>query len=169
MTLPELLDNAIQAAIVVRQFGVAFTTYVLGFASLGWGLFILGTWNSPRRQHGAGAVVGRVFVGTLFINSATWLNSVALTVTGYGVPAQNASSLVGSGGSVPQQIFTAALVWVATLGVLSILRGTHLLIVAGDSAGRPTSMQEDPLWTGLIHIVAGAIGVNLSRFVSGLI
>lgn len=124
-------------------------------------------WSNPQRQYGGASVVVRVVVGTFLINAASWLNMVTLTVTGYGLPSMNSLSIVSSGKSVPEMIWAVALVWVSALGFLAVIRGTTLLIKAGDNFGRPVASEQDPLWTGLTYIVSGGIGINIARFASG--
>jgi hypothetical protein len=57
------------------------------------------------------------------------------------------------------------LTWVATLGVMAILKGTRLIVKAADGAGQNMSMHEDPGWTAMVYIISGSIGVNLWRWV----
>jgi len=171
MSLDELLAMLVKDAGILRDFAVALFSYVIGWYVLGTGIYRLAKWSDPRRSYGGASVVVRSVIGTCFIQSATYLNTMALTVTGYGVSNTNAMSVMpptSTGSGIPGQIFTAVLAWLAALGVIAIFHGGQLIIKAGDGSSN-TPTDSDPKWTGCIFIVSGAIGVNLWRFVSGLL
>lgn len=169
MNIVEFLSMVTKAADVIKELTVAIFSNVIGWYLLASSAWRLVKWHDQRRQYGGASILVRSVVGTLFIQSATYLNMVALTVTGYDLPASNAMSVVSAGDTVPAMVFKSALVWLAALGVIAILRGTQLLVKAGDGGGSNGGSDSDPVWTGCIYIVSGAIGVNLWRFVSGLI
>lgn len=171
MSLDELLSMLVKDAGILKEFVVALFSYVIGWFVLATALIRLAKWSDPRRSYGAASILVRSVVGTFFIQSATYLNMMALTVTGYGVSNTNAMSVMpstGAGSGIPGQIFSAVLAWLATLGVIAMLHGAQLIIKAGDGSSN-TPTDSDPKWTGCIFIVSGAIGVNLWRFVGGLI
>ena len=167
MDLHQLLETAIRGAHNVAQFAITLASYAIGWAVFGTGIWMWVKWSNPQRQYGGSSVLIRVVVGAFLINAASWLNMVTLTVTGYGLPPMNSLSIVSSGKSIPEMVFAVALVWLSALGFVAVIRGTTLLIKAGDNFGRPVPSEQDPLWTGLIYIVSGGIGINIARFASG--
>lgn len=170
MELSQFLTAAAQAAGIIKEFAVAVAASVIGWYYLinaGWRLI---KWSDQRRQYGAASIMVRAIVGTLFIQASTYINMVVLTVTGQAVGSENAMSVMpsGGGGDVPRMIFQTALIWLGAFGVIAILRGATLLVKASDSgSGAPS--EKDPMFTAFIYIIAGAIGVNLWRFVGNLV
>lgn len=164
MDLNALLSSLNEGAVVLRDFAIALCSIVLGWWLLYTAAIRLLKWSDPRRQYGVPSVMARFIVGSLFVSASDYLNMQVLTWTGETMPAGNAMSVMAdAGGSVPKMIAQTALVWVATLGVLAILRGTSLVVKAADGNGQ--SQQEDPAWTAAVFIVSGSIGVNLWRWV----
>lgn len=169
MDIQAFLTDMIRGATALRDFAIALAASAVGWyymVSAGWRL---ARWNDPKRQYGAGSVVGRSVVGTMFINASSYLNMMAITFTGFGLPDANSMSVIsGGGGGVPQMVVKTALIWLACLGVIAMLRGAQLIAKASDNgSGAPT--EKDPMFTGLVFIVSGAIGVNLWRFASSFI
>lgn len=163
MDLNALLSSLNEGAVVLRDFAIALCATVLGWWLLYSAAIRLLKWSDPRRQYGAPSVAARFIVGSLFVSGSDYLNMQVLTWTGETMPAGNAMSVIAeTGGSVPKMILQTALVWIATLGVLAILRGTSLIVKAADGNGQ--SQQEDPAWTAAVFIVSGSIGVNLWRW-----
>lgn len=160
----------ILAADTIKVFAVGLFSTVIGWWMLVSAGIRLAKWSDPRRNYGAPSVLARAIVGSLFIESASYLNSVTMTLTGMGMPDVNAMSVMPDnvGGGPTAMMFGAGLAWLAALGVLAIFNGTRLLIKGADGAGQGSS-EQDPIWTGCIYIVSGAIGVNIWRFVGGLL
>lgn len=170
MGIEELLQTISQGASVVRQFAIALASNVIGFFFLISAGIKLVKWGDPRRSYGVAAVIVRAIVGTLFIQASAYLNMAVLTVTGYGMPDNNAMSVMPSGdGGIPAMVFKTALLWLGTLGAIAILNGARMLVKASDGQTGQSASQEDPMWTGFIYIGAGAIGINIWRFVGDLI
>lgn len=170
MTLAEFLQTVSQAADAIKALAIAIFSNVIGWWLLISGGIRLAKWGQPNRQYGVSSIIARTAIGSCFIQGSQYLNTVVMTVTGSGMPASNAMSVMpsSSGGEPVAMVFTAALGWLAALGVVAILNGTRLIVKATDGHGNQ-SAQEDPIWTGCIYIFAGAIGVNLWRFIGGLI
>lgn len=170
MDITEFLSMITRAASVVRDLVVGIFANIVGWYLFGSGLLRMATWGSPRRNYGAMSIIVRSGIGTVLIQSSQWLNMMALSLTGYGVSAQNAMSVTtpGAGSGIPGMVFSAVLAWLATLGVIAILHGTSMFVKAGDgSSSQPTN--SDPKFTAVVFIVSGCIGINLWRFTSGLI
>lgn len=167
MDLQALLASFTEGAEVIKEFAIGVCSFCLGWFLVGSAAQRMMKWNDSRRTYGWGSVSARFIVGTFFINAHAYLNMQVLTVTGLAMPVANSMSVMPSGGdSVPKMILQCVLAWMATLGVLAILKGTRLLVKMGDGG---QSQTEDPGWTAAVFIVAGAFGVNLWRFVSPLI
>lgn len=167
MGLEEFLQMLARFAEAIRALAVAVMAYAVGW----WLLFSAGIrlvkWTDPRRQYGVPSIIGRSVGGTAFINSAQYLNMTVLTFTGYASSGSGAMNVMPSaGGGVVGLVFSTALAWLAALGAIAIFHGSNMLIKSADGAGQS---QQDPVWTGCIFIVSGAIGVNLWRFVGDLI
>lgn len=167
MDLNALLASLYLGAKVVREFAIALCSLGLGWYLVGNAAYRMARWGDARRTYGWGSVSARFIVGTFFINANAYINMQVLTWTGQTMPSSNAMSVIPSGGdSVPKMIFQCVLAWLATLGVLAIIKGTRLIVKANDGG---SSQVEDPGWTAAVFIVAGAFGVNLWRFVAPLI
>jgi hypothetical protein len=167
MDLTALLASFYEGANVVKEFAIAVCSLALGWYLVGNAAFRMTKWGDPRRTYGWGSVSARFIVGTFFINAHAYINMQVLTVTGQAMPLTNSMSVMpGGGDSVPKMIFQCVLAWMATMGVLAIIKGTRLIVKAGDGG---QSQVEDPGWTAAVFIVAGAFGVNLWRFVGPLI
>lgn len=167
MDLQALLASFNEGAVVVKEFAIALCSLCLGWFLVGSAAQRMAKWNDSRRTYGWGSVSARFIVGTFFINANAYINMQVLTVTGQVMPVTNSMSVMPSGGdSVPKMILQCVLAWMATLGVLAIIKGTRLLVKWGDGG---QSQTEDPAWTAAVFIVAGAFGVNLWRFVAPLI
>jgi hypothetical protein len=164
MDIQAFLDNLTEGAIVLRQFAIALCSMALGWYLVGQAGVKMLKWSDPRRQYGAASIGARFVVGTAFINATDYLQMQVLTWTGQGVGSANAMSVMPSGASVPRMILGALLTWVATLGVMAILKGTRLIVKAADGSGQSGSMHEDPGWTAFVYIVSGSLGVNLWRW-----
>lgn len=167
MSLEAILSSMTEGAGVLREFFIALCSYALGWYLVGMAGAKMLNWNDPRRTYGWNSVAARFIVGTCFIHASEYINMQVLTWTGYGLPADNAMSVMpASGSSVPMMIMQTVMAWVATLGVIAIIKGTRLIVKAADGSGQPASMHEDPGWTAGVYIVAGSFGVNLWRWVS---
>lgn len=167
MDLNSLLASLYDGASTVKYFAIAVCSLVLGWYLVGNAAYRMTRWNDARRTYGWGSVSVRFIVGTFFINANAYINMQVLTWTGQGMPAANSMSVMpAAGDSVPKMIFQCVLAWLATLGVLAIIKGTRLIVKAADGG---QSQVEDPGWTAAVFIVAGAFGVNLWRFVAPLI
>lgn len=167
MDLPALLASFNEGAVVVKEFAIGVCSLCLGWFLVGSAAQRMLKWSDARRTYGWGSVSARFIVGTFFINAYAYINMQVLTVTGQAMPAANSMSVIPSGGeSVPKMILQCVLAWMATLGVLAIIKGTRLIVKMGDGG---QSQTEDPGWTAAVFIVAGAFGVNLWRFVAPLI
>ena len=166
MDIQSFLDMLAQGAVVLRQFVIALCSMVLGWWIITMACIKMLKWSDPRRQYGAPSIAARFVVGSLFANAADYLQMQVLTWTGQGMASDNAMSVMpAAGSSVPRMILGTLLAWVATVGVMAILKGTRLIIKAADGSGQGGSMHEDPGWTAFVYIVSGAIGVNLWRWV----
>jgi len=166
MDIQSFLNSLGHGAIVLRQFAIALVSMALGWWLVTAAGIKMLKWSDPRRQYGAAAIAARFVVGTAFINATDWLQVQVMTWTGQGMAASNAMSVMPpSGSSVPRMILGVTLTWVATLGVMAILKGTRLIVKAADGAGQNMSMHEDPGWTAMVYIISGSIGVNLWRWV----
>lgn len=169
MAMETLMASLSEGAIVVREFAVALCSLALGWFMLASASLRLKNWSDPKRTYGFASVTARFFVGAAFINAADYLNMQVMTWTGDAMPATNAMSVMPSAGStVPTMILQTAMMWIATLGVLAIIKGTRLIVKAADGSGGAAT-QEDPGWTAAVYIVSGSLGVNLWRFVSGYV
>jgi hypothetical protein len=169
MSLSEFLSAMTSNAGILQNFVISLFANVIGWYVLGTGGVRLVKWGSPRRDYGASSIMVRTVIGTLFIQATPYLNMAATTVTGYGLSTSNAMSVMPSGGNATvAAIFAAVLAWMAVLGVIAMLHGAQLLIKAGDGSGNQAT-DSDPKWTGCVFIFSGAIGVNLWRFVGGVI
>lgn len=167
MDLNALLASFYSGAAIVKDFAIALCSLVLGWYLVGNAAYRMTRWSDQRRTYGWGSVSARFIVGTFFINANAYINMQVLTWTGQAMPTTNSMSVMpGGGGSVPKMILQCVLAWMATLGVLAIIKGTRLIVKAAD--GGPSQV-EDPGWTAAVYIVAGAFGVNLWRFVAPLI
>jgi hypothetical protein len=165
MDIQALLSSANEGAVVVRQFAIALCSMALGWWLVGAAGTRMVKWNDPRRSYGWASIMTRFVVGTFFINATEYINMQVTTWTGEGMPAVNAMSVMpAAGGSVPKMILQTTLMWIATMGVIAIIKGTRLIVKAAD--GNNQSQQEDPGWTAAVYIVSGSIGVNLWRWVS---
>lgn len=163
MDLNALLASFYEGASVVKDFAIALCSMVLGWFLIGSAAYRMLKWGDRNRTYGWGSVSARFIVGTFFVNANAYINMQVLTWTGLAMPATNSMSVMpGGGDSVPTMIFQCVLAWVATLGVLAIIKGTRLIVKVGDGG---QSQVEDPGWTAAVFIVAGAVGVNLWRFV----
>lgn len=164
--LSAFLSTLNQGAGVLRDFAISLCSVALGWYLVGAAGVKMLKWNDPRRSYGWPSVTARFVVGTAFINATEYINMHVLTWTGSAMASTNAMTVLPSAGaSVPKMILQTTLMWVATLGVLAILKGTRLIVKAADGSGQAASMQEDPGWTAAVYIVAGSLGVNLWRFV----
>lgn len=165
MDINALLEAFNTGSVAVRNLAVAVCSTVLGWWLMGTAGQRMVNWNNPRRQYGWPSIAARFVVGTMFVNASQYLNMQVLTWTGAAMPAANAMSLMpgGGGGSVPKMIFQTTLLWMATMGVIAILKGTSLIVKAAEGNSQ---QQEDPAWTAAVYIVSGSIGVNLWRFVN---
>lgn len=169
-SLQALLSALQEGAGVLRTFAITICSMVLGWYLVGAAGVRMAKWDDPRRSYGWASVTARFVVGTWFINAADYINMQVETWSGTGMANNNAMTVLpNAGGSVPQMILQTTMMWVATLGVLAIIKGTRLIIKAADGAGQSASMHEDPGWTAAVYIVSGSLGVNLWRFVSGYI
>lgn len=163
MDVSALLSSLNEGAVVLRDFAIALCSTVLGWWLIYTGSIRMLKWDDPRRQYGVPSVLARFIVGAFFASAADYLNMQVLTWTGETMAANNSMTVMpDAGGSVPTMIVKTALVWIATMGVLAILRGTSLIVKAADGNGQ--SQQEDPAWTAAVFIVSGSIGVNLWRW-----
>lgn len=170
MDLSAFLGAMNDGAIALRQFFIALCSYAVGWFLVGQAGIRLAKWDSRNRSYGIGSVGARLLVGTCFVNAAEYINMQVLTWSGEEMPSANAMSVMSGGGSsVPQMILQTTMIWMATMGVIAIIKGTRLIIKAADGSGQPASMHEDPGWTAAVYIVAGSLGVNLWRFVGPLI
>lgn len=159
-----------EGAGVLRDFAISLCSVALGWFLIGAAGVRMMKWSDPRRSYGWASVTARFVVGTAFLNAADYINMNVLTWTGSAMASTNAMTVLPSAGaSVPKMILQTTLMWVATLGVLAILKGTRLIVKAADGSGQAASMQEDPGWTAAVYIVAGSLGVNLWRFVGDYI
>lgn len=170
MDLTEFLALVTRNAGILKTSALEIASFVIGWAfMLSAGIRLL-KWSDPQRRYGMMSVIVRSAMGACLINAGTFINSVVLTVTGE-APA-NAMTVMppGAGGGGPAGLILAAvLTWVGALGVIAIIRGVLLLVKAADGQAQQQESQSDPVWTGLIFIVSGAFGVNLWRFMSGLV
>jgi hypothetical protein len=168
MSLSSFLAALSQAATVIQSLAGAIFSGLVGIWLMYSGVVRLATWGDARRQYGISSVLMRFAVGSLLINYATTLNMVVLTFTGQsGGMSSNSMSVMpsSSSGGVAGTVIQVALLWCATFGVVAIGRGLLLFVKASDNGGGGPSNQ-DPVWTGAVFCVSGAIGVNLWRFVS---
>lgn len=167
MDLNALLATFTEGATTVKDFAIALCSLCLGWFLVGSAAYRMLRWNDTRRTYGWGSVSMRFIVGTFFVNASAYINMQVLTWTGQAMPTGNSMSVMPpAGDSVPKMILQCVLAWMATLGVLAIIKGTRLLVKSADGG---QSQTEDPGWTAAVFIVAGAFGVNLWRFVSPLI
>ncbi len=165
MDIQSFLETLTQGAVVVRQFAIALCSMALGWFLIGQAGVKMLKWSDPRRQYGAPSIAARFVVGSLFNNASDYLQMQVLTWTGQGMGSDNAMSVMpSSGASVPRMIIATVLAWVATVGVMAILKGTRLIVKAADGSGQSGSMHEDPGWTAFVYIVSGSLGVNLWRW-----
>lgn len=167
MDLNTLLASFNEGAAVVKELAISVCSLALGWYFVGSAAHRMTKWSDARRTYGWGSVSARFLVGTFFINANAYINMQVLTWTGEAMPLTNSMSVMpGGGDSVPKMILQCVLAWMATLGVLAIIKGTRLIVKLGDGG---QSQTEDPGWTAAVFIIAGAIGVNLWRFVGPLI
>lgn len=169
LDLSQFLAVLTHAAQVIKQLAIAVAMNVVGVFYLGSALVRTLKWSDQRRNYGVPSIAGRAFSGTALIQASDTINTAVLTFTGALPDQNNAMSVMPSsaGGTVAGMVFGAALAWLATLGAIAILHGIHLIVKAGD--GGQNSSVPDPGWTGCVFIVSGAIGINMWRFVGGLL
>lgn len=172
MDITAFIDSLIQGAQVLKSLAVALAMYALGF----WYMITamtraikLSAPNGANQQFGWPSVLLRSFAGCSFVRIADFTNMWVLTITGEVPAAINAMSVTTGGSTVPWLILSAALYWCALFGAVAIIRGIQLLVKAGDNTGGGGGSDKDPIMTGFIFLISGAIGINLSLYVNAII
>lgn len=168
MSLDELLSAGLSMAQALQGLAIALASLALGWYLVLNAGYRIAKWSDHRRQYGWPSIFMRASVGAVFISAQWTLSAAAETFTGQGMDENSAMSVFQSGGSPVQRIVGVVLAWVAFLGVVAVLRGFMLWVKAADNGGGG-SVERDPMWAGSIFIIAGAVGINMWRFIGPLL
>jgi len=142
---------------------------LLGPVSLLMGVWLMGSGlkklvadPAQRGEVDLTSVAIRILMGGVLMQYATSVSWTRTLMGGAGGEVRSAVLLAVSGSSttsVVYQVFTASLLWVAAIGAFGMVRGFYLWAQIGN--GESQSGGKDFFWSGLWHILGGALAINI--------
>lgn len=154
------LGAVAQAAI--PAVGVVMFTVGMWFVARAGHLMWMG--REGRGQHDdvpIGSVLGNLFVGGALIQLNKTVTNTRGTLGGAGSDVRSAMQLMASnsGSDIYNLAMATALIWLALIGVVAIVRG--LLLWREVAAGANRGGGNNDVWGGAWHIIGGGILVNV--------
>lgn len=139
---------------------ILVTAYAMGFVMSGAGVWkmAMGTGRGSMMEPGSGYTgpLMMLMAGALLMAVPTTLDMMVQSIFERDRAAQ-VLSYVPSGGEPQKALVRFVLDTVILIGWVAAIRGIYLLSQAGD---RRTA--DGAIWSGLLHLVAGAMAVNFT-------